>query len=138
MVLIGQVLGGIILLLWLLLISAGRNFIRSHGSVMYATVFQYHILPLVVGIGLLISGNLWHLPIGVVAWILSIRFPWFFLHIFPLCAGWAYGFIAFSQIFPGSRWWSLGGGLIGLAAMFAICSIVVAIITAPRKFREHP
>ena len=133
MVVIGQVLGAIILLLWLLFIPVGRNYIRSHGSVMYATVFQYHVLPLIVGIGLLISGNLWHLPIAIVAWVLSIRFPWFFLHIFPSSAGWAYGSIIFTNVFPNSRWWGLGGGLIGLVGMFAICSVIVAVImTEPR------
>ncbi len=132
MIVIGQVLGAIILLLWLLLISVGRNYIRTHGSVMYATVFQYHILPLVVGIGLLISGNFWHLPIAIVAWVLSIRFPWFFLHIFPLAAGWAYGSIILSNVFPDSRLWELGGGLIGLVGMFAICSVIVAIVTKLR------
>jgi len=132
MVIIGQVLGGMILLLWLFLIPVGRNYIRSHGSVMYATVFQYHVLPLVVGIGLLISGNLWHLPIAIVAWLLSIRFSWFFLHIFPLAAGWAYGSIFVSGMFPDSTCWRLGGGLIGLVGMFTICSGIVAVITKPR------
>jgi len=132
MAMIAQVLGGIVLLLWLFFIPVGRNYIRSHGSVMYATVFQYHVLPLVVGIGLLISGNLWHLPIAVVAWVLSIRFSWFFLHIFPLAAGWAYGSIIFPGMYPNSRWWPWAGGFIGLVGMFAACSVIVALVTRPR------
>jgi len=100
---------------------------------MHATVFQYHILPFIVGVGLCLSGNLWHIPIGVAAWVLSIRFQSFFLHIFPLAVGWAYGSIIFSRMYPNSKFWSFAGGIIGIGAMFVICSIVVAIVTSPSK-----
>ena len=132
MVAIGRVLGGIVLLVWLLHIPLGRNYIRRRGSVMYATVFQYHILLLLLGIGLLIWGNLWYLLIASLAWVLSTFFPRFFLFVFPDTVGLAYGYMLFSDMFPESQWWPLGGGLIGIVSMFAVCTIVVAIVTSPR------
>ena len=102
---IARVLGGVILLVWLVHIPIGRNYIRRRGSVMYATVFQYHVLLLLLGVGLLIWGNLWYLLVASLAWILSTFFPRFFLFVFPDAVGLAYGYMLFSDLFPESQWW---------------------------------
>jgi len=59
-------------------------------------------------------------------------FPEHCFYLFPSISGLIIGFSLFKDIFPDSKWWYLGGGLMGAFAMFIIASIVVAIITGGR------
>ena len=131
---VSRVLGSFLLLAWLVFMPIGRHyFIRLRG-LMYATVFQWHILPFIVGMGLVISGNLWvilALPIG---WILSRFFPNFFMFVFPLGVGWVYGNVFFSYLYPNSKVWYYAGGIIGIISMFILCTIVVAYVCGIHSF----
>jgi hypothetical protein len=133
-----EILGGILLLAWLVFLPIGRQTMMRQGKVMNATVFQYNVLPFLTGLGLIISGNLWLIPIAIVAWLLSIPFQWFFLYIFPLAVGWAYGSVLFARLYPNSKAWQYGGGAIGLVTIFFFCTIVVAYINTPPKKRRIP
>jgi hypothetical protein len=119
--------------MWLFFLPIGRRTMMQQGRLMYATVFQYNVLPFLTGLGLIISGNLWHIPVAIAAWFLAIRFQWFFSHIYPLAVGWAYGAVLFTRLYPNSKAWQYGGGIIGLVAIFILCSIVVAYIQSPLK-----
>lgn len=128
---IARVLGGILLLVWLIHIPIGRSYFRQAGAVMYATVFQWHILPFIVGTGLIISGSLWVILALPAAWILSIFFPNFFMFVFPLVVGWVHGGLVYSNFYSGSKsWYYMSSGL-GVLCMFLFCTIVTAIVTAP-------
>ena len=127
------IIGIILLLAWLTFIPVTRRVMRIQSRITHATVFQYNILPFIVGINLILSGNPLCLVILPIAWVLSIFFPRFFLFIFPLVAGWGLGINTFTGIFPGSRGWYWGGGAIGAVTMFCFCTIVVAIVTIPPK-----
>ena len=125
---VSRALGGLLLLAWLVFIPIGRYYFVRLRGLMYATVFQWHILPFIVGMGLVISGNLWVILTLPVAWILSIFFPNFFVFIFPLPVGWVYGNVLFSYLFPNSTVWYYAGGIIGIISMFILCTIVVAYV----------
>ena len=84
---VSRVLGSLLLIAWLVFIPIGRYYFVRLRGLMYATVFQWHILPFIVGMGLVISGNLWVLLTIPVVWILSIFFPNFFMFVFPLIVG---------------------------------------------------
>ena len=133
MAIVARIIGGILLVLWLFFIRIARMHIRKHRQVMRATVFQYNILPVIVAISLLVSGNLWFLVMLPVAWVLSIPFSSFFLFFFPLPIGWVLGARVFSDIYPDSSGWYWGGGVIGVVTMEIICSIVTGIITPPAR-----
>ena len=137
-IIIAKVLGIILLLAWLVYIPVGRYWFHRRRSLMYATVFQWHILPFIVGIGLIISGSLWVILVLPVAWILSMFFPNFFMFVFPLVTGWVYGGLMYSRFFSGSKLWYYLSSCIGALCMFLICTIVTAIVTAPPKdnYRE--
>ncbi|MGC9454448.1 MAG: hypothetical protein ACP5HU_06250, partial [Phycisphaerae bacterium] len=75
---------------------------------------------------------LWYLLLAIPTWVLATFLPRLVLRVFPLASGWAYGNMIFSGMFPESIWWSLGGGAIGLLSMYAVCSVIVAIVTSPR------
>lgn len=125
---VSRVLGGLLLLAWLFFIPIGRSyFIRLRG-LMHATVFQWHILPFIVGMGLVISGSLWVILTLPVAWILSIFFPNFFLYIFPLVCGWGHGNTLFSYFYPNSKVWYYAGGVIGVIFYEVFCAVVVAYV----------
>ena len=94
-----KALGFILLLAWLVYIPVGRYWFSRRGGLVYATVFQWHILPFIVGIGLIISGSLWVILVLPVAWILSIFFPNFFMFVFPLVTGWVHGGLIYSRFF---------------------------------------
>lgn len=98
---------------------------------MHATVFQYNILPFLVGVSLLVYGSLWLLLMLPVCWVLAVPFSSFFLFILPLVVGWELGCTIFTNLYPGSAAWYWGGGALGAAAMFIVCSVVVAIVTVP-------
>jgi len=104
---------------------------------MYATVFQWHILPFIVGMGLVISGSLWVILALPVAWILSIFFPNFFIFIFPLPVGGVYGNAFFSYLYPNSTVWYYAGGIIGIISMFILCTIVVAYVCGIHNFPQR-
>jgi len=80
---IAKVLGILLLLLWLVFIPLGRYWFRRMRGLMYATVFQWHILPFIVGVGLITSGKLLVIIVLPIAWILSIFFPNSLLLFFP-------------------------------------------------------
>ena len=135
--LIAKVLGAILLLFWLVFILVGRYWFHRMRGLMYATVFQWHILPFIVGIGLIASGNLLVILVFPVAWILSIFFPRFFMFVFPLITGWVNGGLVYSCLYANSKLWYYLSSAIGVLAMFLVCTIVTAIVTTPRKVDYH-
>jgi hypothetical protein len=123
------VLGVVLLLGWILYIPVGRHWFRRRGGLMYATVFQWHILPFIIGVGLVVSGNLLVLLVLPVAWVLSIFFPKFFMFIFPLVSGWVHGGLLYSHFYGGSGLWYYISCVGGLACMFLVCTVITAIVT---------
>jgi len=130
---IARVLGGLLLVAWLLLIPVGRYWFRRMRGLVYATVFQWHILPFIVAVGLIASGNLLVILVFPVAWILSIFFPKFFMFVFPLVTGWVNGGLVYSCFYSDSKLWYYVSSGIGVLCMFLLCTIVTAIVTAPAK-----
>lgn len=128
---IAKVLGVILLIAWLIHIPVGRYWFRRRGGLMYATVFQWHILPFIIGIGLIISGSLWVILAMPVAWILSIFFPNFFMFVFPLIIGWIYGGLVHPFFNSGSKLCYYVSCGVGTLAMFLVCTIVTAIVAGP-------
>lgn len=129
---IAKVLGIFLLLLWLVFIPLGRHWFRRMRGLMYATVFQWHILPLIIGIGLIASGNLLVILVLPVAWILSIFFPKFFMFVFPLVTGWVNGGLVYSCYYSESKLWYYVSSGIGVLFMFLVCTVVTAIVCGPR------
>ena len=130
---ISRVVGSLLLLAWLIFLPVGRYYFRRPRGLMYATVFQWHILPFIVGVGLIASGNLLVILVLPVAWILSIFFPNFFMFVFPLVTGWVNGGLVYSCFYPNSKLWYYVSCGVGVLVMFLLCTIVTAIVTAPRK-----
>lgn len=128
---IAKVLGVILLIAWLIHIPVGRYWFRRRGDLMYATVFQWHILPFIIGTGLIISGSLWVILAMPVAWILSIFFPNFFMFVFPLITGWVYGGLVYTFFNSGSKLWYYVSCGVGTLATFLVCTIVTAIVAGP-------
>lgn len=128
---IARILGGVILFIWIFSTMGARRTCRVQGNLMWATIFQFAILPFIVGVALLISGNFLGLLLGILAWILSSFFPKFFMFIFPLGAGWGLGRALFSYREPLPAFWHYASGPVGLTTMFIICTIVTAIVTTP-------
>ena len=129
MQLVANIIAGLLILFWLVHLPIGRRTAHAQGGLMYATVFQFNVLPLIVAIGLFLSGNLLHLVLGAVAWVLAMRFSTFFMFVFPLVTGWVYGAIILSRLYPESTAWYYGGAVLGVLTMFIVCTIVVAIVT---------
>ena len=128
MTIAAKIIGVILLLFWLFFIPVARRYTRIAGSVMYSTVFQYHVLPFIVGVLLILSGNLLILIIFPIAWVLSRFYPTFFMFVFPLMFGGVFGSKIFTDFFPNSKIWFYGGGVIGVLFMFIFCTVMVAII----------
>jgi hypothetical protein len=118
----------------------GYKSILIFGNVMLATVSRLNFLPLIVGLGLLESGNLWFLVAIPIVWILAgLPFPpALCFYFFPLISGWIIGSSFFTGIFPNSRWWYYGGGFIGTVTIFIMCTVVVGIITGGRRASVSP
>jgi hypothetical protein len=136
MIITARIIGAILLVLWLVFIPVIRRLIRAQGQVMHSTVFQFNILPFIVGVGLIASGNLWFLVVLPVAGVLSVPFQMFtsfFMFHFPLISGWVIGAHILTDMFPDSKGWYWGGGAIGAVVMLIVCSIVTAIVTAPPR-----
>lgn len=128
---LAKVLGVILLLAWLILIPVGRYWFRRRGGLMYATVFQWHILPFIIGVGLIASGNVLAILAFPLAWILSIFFPNFFMFVFPLVTGWINGGLVYSCFYSESTLWYYVGCAVGTLGTFLVCTIVTAIVAGP-------
>jgi hypothetical protein len=128
---ISKVLGVILLLAWLIYIPIGRYWFRRRGGLMYATLFQWHILPFIIGVGLIASGNLLVILVFPFAWILSIFFPNFFMLVFPLVSGWINGGLVYSCFYPDSNLWYYVSCAVGTLTTFLVCTIVTAIVAGP-------
>lgn len=118
----------VILAIWVFLVFDMRRHCRSQGGLAWVIMFQHTILPFIVGISLLISGNFLVLMFGLIAWILSIFFTRFFMFIFPLVVGWNLGRDLSSYWEPLPTFWHYAAGPIGLVVMFIVCTIVTAIV----------
>jgi len=88
------------------------------------------VLPFIVGITMILTGTFLPLFLMPILGILAIRFSGFLLFIFPLVCGWRIGTLIITWFYDSNGWY-YGGGLIGMFAMFCICSIMVAVITTP-------
>ena len=49
-----KILGGVILVLWVFSVYGARKTCRTQGSMAWATIFQFAILPIIVSLALLI------------------------------------------------------------------------------------
>jgi len=134
-------------------ISAGRDSVRQTGELkceadnfpnrimyaMYTIIFRWHILPLIVGAGLILSGSLWLILVLPVAWILSILpfFPFFIVvGIYCLVSSWVYGGLVYSRLFSGSGEWYYVSSGVGVLCMFLVYIVIVSIIALPNR-RAH-
>lgn len=134
--LIAKALGIILLLLWLIFIPVGRYWFHRMRGLMYATVFQWHVLPFIVGLGLIFSGNLMVILVLPIAWILSTFFPKFFMFVFPLITGWFNGGLVYSYFYTDSKLWYYASSAMGVLFMFIVCTIITAIVTTPAKTKQ--
>ena len=165
MTIAARIIGGIFLLLWLVLLPGTHRFMRaqkelrlmfdSDGSRMVNGVclsngmlnsyaFQRSILPFLMGVFMIASGNLWSLAVLPVVWMLSLRFSSFFFFQFPLVMGWVLGAHILRDVFPDSMGWYWGGGSIGVVVMLVVGSFVTWFIELPKgtalppRDREQP
>ena len=131
--LVARVLGGVLLLVWLVCLPFTRRACRQRGSLLHSTIFQFCILPFIVGVGLVISGNPLVLLVLPVCAVIAIFFQRFMAFIFPLCAGWAYGGLAYEAVSGGSKLRYYVSCVLGVLAMFVVCTLVFAIVTTPPR-----
>jgi len=126
-----RMLGVVLLLAWPLCIYAGRSVMRRSGSITKASVFQWGILPMLTGAGMLASGNLLWLPAAIVAWVLAIPFQAFMLYGLPPVYGAVIGAELGRVLWSTKGVWTLLAGFAGIICMFIICTVVVAVVTKP-------
>ena len=98
---------------------------------MYATIFQWHILPFIIGVGLLASGNLLVILVLPVAWILSIFFPNFFMFVFPLVTAWVNGGLVYSCFYQDPNLLYYVYSAAGTMVTFLVCTVITAIVAGP-------
>jgi len=128
-----KIIGVLFLILWLFFIPVSRRTFRMNGTMTQPTVFQFNILPFIVGVALILSGKLLVLIAVPILWLLAIPFYGFFLYIFPLVMGWVFGTMFLSEVVPHTRGWYYGSGAIGVVSMFVVCTLVLAIIGIPSE-----
>ena len=133
---IAKILGVVLLVFWVCFIPVGRHWCRRLGGLMYATVFQWHVLPFIVGVGLIISGSIWFVFVLPGAWVLSRMFPNFFMFVFPLVTGWVYGGLIYSSLGGNSKVSYYLSSVTGVVFMFLVCTVVTAIVVGPERVRN--
>jgi hypothetical protein len=115
------------------------NFPNRTMYAMYTIIFRWHILPFIVGVGLILSESLWLILVLPVAWILSIApfFPFFIaMYLLFIVSGWVYGGLVYSRFFSGSRIWYYVSSGVGVLCMFLVYIVIIAIMAMPRKSDE--
>ena len=128
-----KIIGIILLVLWVFLIPVTKRAFRINGKITQPSVFQFNILPFIAGVALVLSGKLMVLIAVPILWVLAIPFYGFFLYIFPLIMGWVFGTMFLSEALPHSRSWYYGSGVLGVLAMFVVCTVVLAVIGVPSE-----
>jgi hypothetical protein len=113
----------------------GRKAFVQQGGLMKSTIFQLQLLPVILAVGLLTTGNLWLIPCAIAAFLASRAAPAattdFFTLIFPIICGAYFGDTLAVRLFSPSIFWHIVGIVIGMAIMFVIMSLVVALVSIP-------
>lgn len=129
---VARIIGGLFILMWLVFIPVNRYYVRAKGvhadlKRLKGSVFQFNILPFLMGVALISTGNLWYIGIGVVCFILSFFFPEFFCAGFPFIAG---GYLGYRiAVLLGFKL-TLLGAVAGIIITVVVCSIVTAYVVA--------
>lgn len=107
-----------------------------HSRMKYAiniTIFRWHILPFIVGVGLILSGNVWLLLVLLIGWIFSfmlipvskVEF------LLAITSGWFYGGLIFSYFSSNSNLWYYTIRIMGVVFMFIVWMIINVIFLFP-------
>jgi len=116
----------------------GDNFLDRTMYSIYMVMFRWHILPFIVGVGLILSGNLWLILLLPIAWILSCVpfFPYVIvMYLLVIVTGWIYGGLAFSYFSSTSKLWYWACRAMGSLFMVIAYIIIMTIIGLPKVYR---
>ena len=127
MELAARILGGGLILAWLILIPVTRRAVSRVEEVAAAVIFRRNVLPFVAGVGLVLTGTLWFLLVAALAWAFAGRFPYFFSFVFPHIMGWQYGTAVCRRMAYEP---TMGGGFIGLFAVALVSALATTIVTS--------
>ena len=96
----------------------------------HTTIFQWHILPFIVGVGLILSGSLWLILVLPVAWILSILPGISFIvkYLLFIVSGWVYGGLIFSYFDSTSQLWYWASRVLGVVFMNMAYAIIMVLL----------
>lgn len=127
---VARIVGLLLLVFWIVFLPLTKKYVRERGSIAHATVFQWNVLPMLVGIGMIISSKLSLLIAIPILWLMAIPFSYFLLFLFPMVCGFIYGINIVTAISPDySRFQYYGGGVVGVITLFVICTLVVGYVT---------
>lgn len=145
MKILSYIIGGVLILLWLIFLNTGRKnaiagIVRGSGGVMPNTVFQLNILPIFTAVLLFLTGNILFLLLSFVLFFISRLFiSLSYLFSFALSALIGFKAIIFLGIeFKFSWLVSIIAGLL-LGQMF--CSIILNYVTGEdikKKIYDKP
>lgn len=116
----------------------GGNFLDRTMHSIYMVIFRWHILPFIVGVGLILSGNLWLILLLPIAWILSCMpfFPFFIvMYLLIIVTGWIYGGLIFSYFSSTSKLWYYASCALGVVFTF-IAYIIIMFMLGVHKLNR--
>ena len=109
-------------------IPVSRSTARHFGSITFATVFQFNLLPIMCGIGLIVFKSWLILLAFPVLWFTAAYNGSFYVHFLPLIYGGSVGVKIAGDMVENSKAWKLGGVALGALAMFILCTVVVGLV----------
>jgi hypothetical protein len=138
-----RVIGGLLLLVWFFFLLPGqRRAMQMQGGLMKTTVFQLNLLPFLLGLGLVVTGQLWLILGAVVAFVASVGSPatttGFCVITLPMVAGGYYGHHLATHLGGETVAWHIGGIVGGLVVMFGMMSVIVALVSTLNRKERGP
>lgn len=135
---VARLLGVVLLLAAIFWTKVSKKYIRVSGSIMQATILQYVFVPLITGLGLVITGKFAILVIGIIVWIFAPvpGIGQILFLAYPLVSGWYFGVYGAENLLPASRWYGYIGGVFGAVMIYFACGLVHSVVTGPDKLSK--
>lgn len=133
MKILSYIIGGVLLLLWLIFLNTGRKnaiagIVRGSGGVMPNTVFQLHILPIFTTVLLFLTGNIIFLLLSFLLFLFS-RLSISLAYLFSFALSALIGFKSINVLCVNFKLSWLVGIIAGLILGQVFCSIILNYVT---------
>ncbi len=125
--------GILLLVLWIAYLFEGRKEMNRRERLSQAYIFQWNILPLIVALEILVTGNIITLAVGLFLFFVAWPFAKFCLATLPFATGWHLGVSWFSEISALQAIQTYTAAVLCAVLLTLFCQTVYVVMLSPPR-----